>query len=148
MKEKIIPYQSCSKFVFIILGLILIVWSILFSIFLIAQGARPVTIFLGTEYIVISYLIGFYFKEKNIKDEIIINEKEISIKKFKGDIVLKNVLFNSYWAKVFFNKYDNKSKLIIKQSNKQIEIASFLHTDLKERLYYKIKKQINLYRKQ
>ena len=148
MKEEIVPYQSCSKLVFLILGLILIFWSILFSIFLIAQGAWPVTIFLGLEYILICYLIRFYFKEKNIKDEININEKEISIKKYKGNIVLKTMLFNSYWARVFFNKDENKSKLIIKQSNKQIEIASFLHTDLKEFLYYKIKKQINLFRKQ
>ena len=145
MKKNIIPYQSCSKLVFLILGLILIFWSILFSIFLIAKGAWPVTIFLGLEYIVICYLIRFYFKEKNIKDQININEKEISIKKFKGNIFLKTVLFNSYWAKVFFNKCENKSKLIIKQSNKQVEIATFLHTDLKESLYYEIKKQINLY---
>lgn len=145
MKEKIIPYQSCSKLVFLILGLILIIWSILFSIFLIFQGAWPVTIFLGVEYLIICYLIKFYFKEKNIKDEININEKEISIKKFKGDRIVKTILFNTYWARVLFNKDENKSKLIIKQSSKQIEIANFLHTDLKESLYYKIKKQINLY---
>ena len=145
MKEKVIPYQSCSKLVFLILGLILIAWSILFSIFLIAQGAWPVTIFLGLEYIIICYLIRFYFKEKNIKDEITINEKEISIKKFKGNTVLKTVLFNPYWAKVSFNKDENKSKLIIKQSNKQVEIATFLHSDLKKSLYYKIKKHINIY---
>ena len=147
MNEKIIPYQSCSKLIFLLLGLILIVWSILFSILLIAQGAWPVTIFLGAEYIIICYLIRFYFKEKNIKDEIIINEKEISIKKFKGNRVLKTELFSSYWARVLFNKDENKSKLVIKQSNKKIEIASFLHADLKEFLYYKIKKQINLFRK-
>ena len=148
MKESIIPYQSCSKLVFLILGLKLVVWSILFSIFLIAQGAWPVIIFLGLEYIIIFYLIKFYFKEKNIKDEIDICEKKISIKKFKGNVTLKTVLFDSYWTKIFFNKDENKSKLIIKQSNKQIEIASFLHTDLKESLYYKIKKEIELFRNQ
>ena len=47
MKEKIIPYQSSSKLVFIILGIVLMLWSVVFSIFLIAQGAWPVSIFLG-----------------------------------------------------------------------------------------------------
>ena len=84
MNEKVIPYQSCSKLVFIILGIILMGWSALFSIFLISQGAWPVSIFLGVEYLLIVYLIKLYFKEKNIKDEIRIDEKEISIRKFKA----------------------------------------------------------------
>ena len=85
MKEKIIHYQSSSKLVFIILGIILMFWSVLFSLFLIAQGAWPVSIFLGVEYLVIVLLIRLYFKEKDINDQISIDEKEISIKKFKGD---------------------------------------------------------------
>ena len=83
MDEKITPYQSCSKSVFFILGIIFISWISLFSIFLIIQGAWPVSIFLGLEYLVIFYLLKLYFKEKNIKDEIKINKKEISINKFK-----------------------------------------------------------------
>ena len=83
MKEKIVPYQSSSKSIFIILGIILMLWSIVFSLFLIAQGAWPVSIFLGAEYLVIVFLIRLYFKEKNINDQISINEKEISIKSLK-----------------------------------------------------------------
>ena len=70
MNENIIPYQSCSKSVFIILGVILMCWCSFFSIFL------------GVEYLVMFYLIHLYFKEKNIKDEINIDQKIISIKKF------------------------------------------------------------------
>ena len=84
LKENIRPYQSCSKSVFLVLGIIFISWISLFSIFLIVQGAWPVSIFLGLEYLVIFYLIRLYFKEKNIKDEININQKEISIRKYKG----------------------------------------------------------------
>ena len=65
MKEKITPYQSSSKLIFIILGIILLGWSILFSVFLISQGAWPVSIFLGAEYFIIVFLIQIYFKEKN-----------------------------------------------------------------------------------
>ena len=83
MNENIRPYQSCSKSVFLVLGIIFISWISLFSIFLIVQGAWPVSIFLGLEYLVIFYLIRLYFKEKNIKDEININQKEISIKNIK-----------------------------------------------------------------
>ena len=104
MKEKIIPYQSSSKLVFIILGIILMFWSVLFSLFLIAQGAWPVSIFLGAEYLVIVFLIRLYFKEKNINDQISIDEKEISIKKFKGDKLLYSSQFSTYWSKVFFTK--------------------------------------------
>ena len=143
--ENIKPYQSCSKTVFLFLGIIFISWISLFSIFLIAQGAWPVSIFLGLEYLVIFYLIRLYFKEKNIKDEININQKEISIKKFKGDELLYSSKFNTYWSKVFFTKFKNTSKLLIKESNKETEVATFLHADLKESLYLKIKRQLSYY---
>lgn len=147
MKEKIIPYQSSSKSIFIILGIILMLWSILFSLFLIAQGAWPVSIFLGAEYLIIVFLIRLYFKEKNINDQISINEKEISIKKFKGDKLFYSSKFNTYWSKVFFTKQKNKSKLSIRESDKETEIASFLHAELKESLYNRITNQIILFRK-
>ena len=140
MKEKIIPYQSSSKSIFIILGIILMLWSIVFSLFLIAQGAWPVSIFLGAEYLVIVFLIRIYFKEKNINEQISIDEKEISIKKFKGDKLFYSSEFSTYWSKVFFTKQKNKSKLSIRESNKETELVSFLHADLKEKLYLKIKK--------
>lgn len=147
MKEKIIPYQSSSKLVFIILGIILMLWSIVFSLFLIAQGAWPVSIFLGAEYLVIVFLIRLYFKEKNINDQISINEKEISIKKFKGDKLFYSSKFSTYWSKVFFTKQKNKSKLSIRESDKETEVASFLHAELKESLYNRITNQIILFRK-
>ena len=145
MNENITPYQSCSKSVFLILGIILMGWSALFSIFLISQGAWPVSIFLGVEYLLIVYLIKLYFREKNIKDEISINEKEISIKKFKGDKLLNSSTFNTYWSKIFFTKYKNQSKLSIRESDKETELASFLHADLKESLYLRIKRQLTYY---
>ena len=147
MKEKIIPYQSSSKLVFIILGIILMFWSVLFSLFLIAQGAWPVSIFLGAEYLVIVLLIRIYFKEKDINDQISIDEKEISIKKFKGDKLFYSSKFNTYWSKVFFTKQKNKSKLSIRESDKETEVASFLHAKLKESLYNRITNQIILFRK-
>ena len=145
MNENITPYQSCSKSVFLILGIILMGWSALFSIFLISQGAWPVSIFLGVEYLLIVYLIKLYFKEKNIKDEISINEREISIKKFKGDKLLNSSTFNTYWSKIFFTKHKNQSKLSIRESSKETEVASFLHADLKESLYLRIKRQLTYY---
>ena len=145
MKENITPYQSCSKSVFLILGILLMGWSALFSIFLISQGAWPVSIFLGVEYLLIVYLVKLYFKEKNIKDEISINEKEISIKKFKGNKLLNSLSFNTYWSKVFFTKFKNQSKLSIRESNKETDVASFLHADLKESLYLRIKRQLTYY---
>ena len=147
MKEKIIPYQSSSKLVFIILGIILMFWSVLFSLFLIAQGAWPVSIFLGAEYLVIVFLIQIHFKEKDINDKISIDEKEISIKKFKGDKLFYSSKFNTYWSKVFFTKQKNKSKLSIRESDKETEVASFLHAELKESLYNRITNQIILFRK-
>ena len=147
MKEKIIPYQSSSKLVFIILGIILMFWSVLFSLFLIAQGAWPVSIFLGAEYLVIVLLIRIYFKEKDINDQISIDEKEISIKKFKGNKLFYSSKFNTYWSKVFFTKQKNKSKLSIRESDKETEVASFLHAELKESLYNRITNQIILFRK-
>lgn len=147
MKEKIAPYQSSSKSIFIILGIILMLWSIVFSLFLIAQGAWPVSIFLGAEYLVIVFLIRLYFKEKNINDQISINEKEISIKKFKGDKLFYSSKFSTYWSKVFFTKQKNKSKLSIRESDKETEVASFLHAELKESLYNRITNQIILFRK-
>lgn len=147
MKEKIIPYQSSSKSIFIILGIILMLWSVVFSFFLIAQGAWPISIFLGAEYLVIVFLIRLYFKEKNINDQISIDEKKISIKKFKGDKLFYSSKFNTYWSKVFFTKQKNKSKLSIRESDKETEVASFLHAELKESLFNRITNQIILFRK-
>ena len=145
LNENIRPYQSCSKSVFLILGIIFISWISLFSIFLIVQGAWPVSIFLGLEYLIIFYLIRFYFKEKNIKDEINIDQKEISIKKYRGNKLLHSSKFSTYWSKVFFTKFKNTSKLLIRESDKETEVATFLHADLKEGLYLRIKKQLNFY---
>ena len=145
LSENIAPYQSCSKSVFIILGIILMSWCSLFSIFLIIQGAWPVSIFLGVEYLVIFYLIRLYFKEKNIKDKINIDQKEISIKKYKGDKLLHSSKFSTYWSKVFFTKFKNTSKLSIRESDKETEVATFLHADLKESLYLRIKRQLSYY---
>lgn len=147
MKEKIIPYQSSSKLVFIILGIVLMLWGVMLSIFLIAQGAWPVSIFLGAEYLVIVFLIQKYFKAKNINDQVDINEKKISIKKFKGDKLFYSSEFSTYWSKVFFTKQKNKSKLLIRESDKETEVASFLHAELKESLYNRITKQMSLFRK-
>ena len=147
MKEKIIPYQSSSKSAFLILGIILMFWSALFSLFLISQGAWPVSLFLGAEYLVMVFLIRLYFKENNISDQIIINEKEISIKKFKGKKLFYSSEFSTYWSKIFFTRFKNKSKLTIRESNKETEVASFLHAELKESLHNRITKQINLFRK-
>ena len=145
MNENIRPYQSCSKSVFLVLGIIFVSWISLFSIFLILQGAWPVSIFLGLEYLVIFYLIRLYFKEKNIKDEINIDQKEISIKKYRGNKLLHSSKFSTYWSKVFFTKFKNTSKLLIRESDKETEVATFLHADLKEGLYLRIKKQLNFY---
>ena len=143
LSENITPYQSCSKSVFLLLGIILMVWVSLFSVFLIMQGAWPVSIFLGLEYLVIFCLLRLYFKEKNIKNEIKKNDKEILVKKFKGNVILDSAKFNTYWSKVFFTRFKNKSKLTIRESNKEAEVASFLHADLKESLYYRIKNNIS-----
>ena len=145
MKEKIIPYQSSSKSVFLILGIILMFWSVLFSIFLISQGAWPVTLFLGAEYIILIFLVRLYFKNNNINDQISINKNEISIKKFKVDKLFYSSKFNTYWSKVFFTRLKNKSKLSIRESDKEIEIAPFLHAELKESLYKRISNQIKFY---
>ena len=147
MKEKITPYQSSSKSIFLILGIILMFWSVILSIFLITQGAWPVSIFLGAEYLVIVFLIRLYFKENNINDQISISEKEISIKKFKGNKLFYSSEFSTYWSKIFFTRFKNKSKLTIRESNKETEVASFLHAELKESLYNRITKQMNLFRK-
>ena len=146
MKEKIIPHQSSSKSVFLTLGIILMLWGVLFSVFLIAVGAWPVSIFLGAEYLIIVLLIRIYFKENNIDEQISINEKKISIKKYKDNKLFYSSEFSTYWSKVFFTKFKNKSKLSIRESNKQTEVASFLHAELKESLYNRITKQMNLFR--
>ena len=110
MKENIIPYQSSSKTIFLILGIILFCWGSLFSIFLISQGAWPVSIFLGLEYVLIVYLIRFYFKEKNIKDQVKINENELLINKFKGEKLFHSSKYNTYWSRVFFYKISKSLK--------------------------------------
>ena len=143
IKEKITPYQSCSKAVFIFVGIVLVLWSSIFSLILISYGAWPITIFLGAEYLLLLYLVRVYFREKDIGENISINNGEIKIEKFKQDKIFKTINFKTYWSKIDFYRYKNKSSLTIRQSSKEEEIANFLHSDLKEKLYYKIKKYCN-----
>ena len=140
LKEKIIPYQSCPKSLFVFIGIIMIFWSSIFSLILISYGAWPVTIFLGVEYLALVYLVRLYFKEKNIGENITINDDEIKIEKIKNNKISNTVNFKTYWSKINLSKYNNKSYLTIKQSSKEVELASFLHNDLKENLYLKLKK--------
>ena len=140
MKEKIIPYQSCSKSLFIFLGILLVLWSVLFSLILISYGAWPITIFLGAEYFLLVYLVRMYFKNKNIAENITIDADVIKIEKLKQDKISKTSIFKTYWSKIYFIKQKNKSLLTIRESNKEIEVGSFLHADIKESLYLKLKK--------
>ena len=140
IKEKIIPYQSCSKSLFIFLGILLVLWSVLFSLILISYGAWPITIFLGAEYLLLVYLVRMYFKNKNIAENITIDADVIKIEKLKQDRISKTSIFKTYWSKIYFIKQKNKSLLTIRESNKEIEVGSFLHADIKESLYLKLKK--------
>ena len=140
MKEKLIPNESCSKSLFILLGIILVLWGLVFSFILISFGAWPITIFLGAEYLVLFYLIRLYFNEKNIGENITINSDEIKIEKIKKNKIFQTTKFDTYWSKINFYKYKNQSSLTIKQSSRKIEVGSFLHSDLKEKLYLKLKK--------
>ena len=140
MKEKLIPHESCSKSLFILLGIILVLWGLVFSFILISFGAWPITIFLGAEYLVLFYLIRLYFNEKNIGENITINSDEIKIEKIKKNKIFQTTKFDSYCSKINFYKYKNQSSLTIKQSSRKIEVGSFLHSDLKEKLYFKLKK--------
>ena len=72
-----------------------------------------------------------------------INENELLINKFKGEKLFHSSKYNTYWSRVFFTRFKNQSKLLIRESNDETEIASFLHADLKETLYEKIKKNIS-----
>ena len=140
MKEKIIPYQSCSKSLFIFLGILLVLWSVFFSLILISYGAWPITIFLGAEYFLLVYLVRMYFKNKNIAEKITIDTDVIKIEKLKQDKISKTSTFKTYWSRIDFIKQKNKSSLTIRESSREVELGSFLHADIKENLYLKLKK--------
>ena len=141
--EKIIPHQSCKKSLFYVLGIILIIWSLFFSILLISFGAWPISLFLGAEYLLLVFLLQYYFKEKNLNEKILIDANKITIEKIKNNQIFEKTSFDTYWSRAIFNRLKNKSKLIIKQSSKEREVGNFLHADLKEKLYLKIKKKLS-----
>ena len=59
-----------------------------------------------------------------------------------GDFSAEKV--KTYWSKINFYKHKNLSSLTIRQSSQEEEIAPFLHSDLKEKLYHKIKNYLAL----
>ena len=61
-----------------------------------------------------------------------------------GRTLIAIILLTGY---LFFTKQKNKSKLSIRESDKETEVASFLHAELKESLYNRITNQIILFRK-
>ena len=50
----------------------------------------------------------------------------------------KHVNLNTYWTKINFWKKDNQSSLILKQSDKILELCVFLNTKPKEKIYQKL----------
>ena len=73
--------------------------------------------------------------------------KLLSIKKkFKDNKLFYSSEFSTYWSKVFFSKQKNKSKLSIKESGRETNLASFLHADLKEKLFKRIQNKISEYK--
>ena len=75
-----------------------------------------------------------------IRDRITIDADVIKIEKLKKDKISKTSIFKTYWSKIYFTKQKNKSLLTIRESNREIEVGSFLHTEIKESLYLKLKK--------
>jgi uncharacterized membrane protein len=133
------PFNSLNKTSLIIIGFIFFSFFAVFSFLWFYIGAWPISIFMGLEYVVLSYLIFLFFKKRKIKENIKIDDKKITYKFYKNKNLKKEEVFNLYWTKIIFWKEDNKSKLILIESGKRLEIGKFLHSDVKESAYKKIK---------
>ena len=86
----------------------------------------------------------FFNEDSEMGSEICESGKPIKIEKLKQDKISKTSVFKTYWSKINFYKHKNLSSLTIRQSSQEEEIAPFLHSDLKEKLYYKIKNYLAL----
>ena len=145
MEISIYPHNSLSKNSLYLIGFIIFSIFVFFSFIWLSIGAWPITIFMGLEYVVLSTLVFFFFKKRKIKENIKINEKNISYKFYEQEKLKKHINFNTYWSKIDFWKRDNKSKLIVSESGKKIEIGKIIDTKSKERIYFKLNKYFKNY---
>ena len=132
------PHNSLNKNSLIIISSVIILIFIIASIIWLKIDAWPITIFMGLEYIFFCVLLFWFYKKRNVRESIKINSNNISYKFYNNKKLKKNVNFTTYWAKIKFFKKDNKSKLTIRQSDKELEIGTFLSTKPKEDLYNKL----------
>ena len=87
-----------------------------------------------------------YFKNKNIAENITIDADVIKIEKLKQDKISKTSIFKTYWSKINFYKHKNLSPIANNKTiiSRRRDCSIFLHSDLKEKLYYKIKNYLAL----
>ena len=137
------PYNSLSKNSFFIISSIVFLFFITFSILWLSIGAWPITIFMGVEYILLVYLLWLYLINRKIKEKIQIDDQNIIYEYYERKKLTKNLKFSSYWAKITFWKQDNNSRLVLKESNKKLEIGTFAHLSMKESVYKKISQYLS-----
>ena len=140
IKISLSPHNNLNKLSLLVIGLIIFLFFIIFSIIWLSIGAWPITIFMGAEYIILSYLGYLFYKNRKVKEDIYINEENITYNFYKKEKLIKQKVFNLYWTKISFWKKDNESKLILSQSNQSLEVGKFLHSDPKEEVYQKLNK--------
>ena len=138
LKLSLTPYNSLSKNSFYIISALIFSLVVAFSILWLSMGAWPITIFLGVEYIILCFLITKFYKGRKIKEDIYIDDEKIVYKIYQQKNLEHKIKFNPYWTKIIFWKKDNKSKLLLTESGKKVEIGRLVHTKTKEDLYQKL----------
>ena len=145
-KIKLSPHNNLDAKSLCLLGFIIFSLFFLFSIVSISLGAWPISIFMGTEYLAICWLLFYFFKKRNVSEDIKINHKNITYSFYEQKKLKVHITLSSYWVKIVFWKIDNNSMLVLKESGKKIEIGTFLSVKSKELVFKKLKNNLNSFK--
>ncbi len=145
----LIPNRSLTRIMFFtILGILLFI-SISMGIFFYSIGAWPVIGFFGLDIII--FLIVFFWHNQSLKicEKIILNNKEMIIKKtkpFRKDLIVKFSPPN--WINVTLKKsIYNKTRLVIHSHGSAIFVGDFLTKTEKKNLAQSLNNEISKLKK-
>lgn len=128
----LVPNRSLTVIGFYsVLGMV-IGASLLIGLGFSLAGAWPVIGFLGLDVLLIYWALTRNYRILRRSERIKLTREELEITSFCGSVCLSREVFQPYWTKVDLNfSREDRNRLVLRSSGKEIELGSFLSPDQK-----------------
>ncbi len=122
------PNRSISVKGFILVGSILVVYSLIASFWFWAQGAWPVALFFGVEYALLLWFLVRHFRRRDLRETVSLENGRLIIRDYgRGDRAGHEWVFQPEWTRVELKDDPfHQNRLYIFSKNQGVRIGDFL----------------------